>query len=99
VTTSQRPRPIVKFCGVAYTMDTLAARQALVRRQVAGEFFTMEALAQAVGCSRATLSAWFSARRATMRTTVAVLDRLQLTFDDIYQRADEDGTVLQYSQP
>jgi AraC-like DNA-binding protein len=98
VSASGRPRPVIRFSGVAFEMDTQAARRALVRRQVEGEFYTMEALAQAVGCSRATLSAWFSARHLTMRTTLAILDRLQLKFDDVYRRVDEDGGLAEFCE-
>jgi transcriptional regulator with XRE-family HTH domain len=95
VSPSGPTRPIVRFCGVAYVMDTQAARRALVRRQVTGQFFTMQALAQAVGCSRATLSAWFSGRHATTRTTVAILDKLQLTFEEVYRPVGEDGSLAE----
>jgi hypothetical protein len=86
---SGRSRPIVKFCGVAYEMDTQAARRALVRRQVEGEFYTMEGLARAAGYSRTTVSCWFWGRHASMRATLAILDRLHLTFDDVYRRVND----------
>ena len=65
-------------------MDLSVVRLALVRRQVEGVFHTVEALADAVGRSRSTASRWFAGRQTSLAVVVAILDKLHLSFDDVY---------------
>ncbi len=82
--TNRVRRAVVNFHGVAYEMDRLA----LVRRQVEGEFHTVQALADTVGRSRSTASRWFAGRQTSLPVVVAILDKLHLNFDDVYRRCD-----------
>jgi transcriptional regulator with XRE-family HTH domain len=71
-------------------MDVRVARAALNRRQIEdGEFYSMDELARAVGCHRSTVSRWFSGSRAGLRMTLAILNRLQLRFDEVYRQIDD----------
>ncbi len=84
--TNRVRRAVVNFRGVPYEMDLSVVRLALVRRQVEGEFHTVEVLADAVGRSRSTASRWFAGRQTSMPVVVAILDKLHLSFDDVYRR-------------
>ncbi len=92
---SQQPtRVIVNFGGMDHTMNVGVCRLALVRRQAAGEFPTMDSLAGAIGRSRSTVSRFFAGRQISLPVTLAILARLKLNFDDVFTpcAADErDG--------
>jgi len=65
ITTSvplQTPASRARSSGIDHEMNLSVARRALVRRQVDGEFPTMEALADSVGRGRSTVSRWFAGR-------------------------------------
>jgi transcriptional regulator with XRE-family HTH domain len=80
-----RPRRvIVSFRGIDHEMNVSACRVALVKRQVAGEFDSMEQLADAIGCSRSTASRYFAGRSHSLAVALAVLDKLKLRFEDVY---------------
>jgi hypothetical protein len=49
-----------------------ARRAALVRRQVAGEIASLQALAQAVGCSRSTVSRFFGGQRTGVAVALQI---------------------------
>jgi hypothetical protein len=93
---SMRPRSaIVVYRGIPYRLDLIACRQALVRRQVAGEFDSAEGLAEATGVSRSTVSRFFGGRATSLGTTLAILDKLRLQFDEVATPcadADPDGS-------
>jgi transcriptional regulator with XRE-family HTH domain len=73
-------------------MDLGVCQHAHVRRQIEGEFDSMERLAEAIGCSRSTVSRFFSGKRTSLAVALMVLDKLKLTFDDVFtRRGDEDG--------
>jgi hypothetical protein len=76
--------PTVTFRGMPYEMDVPACRRALVRCQVAGEFDSMEGLAEAVSISRSTASRFFGGR-TSLNTALAILDKLHLEFDDVFR--------------
>jgi hypothetical protein len=78
------PRVVVSFGGVDYEMNIAACRLALVRKQVAGELLSMEALADAVGRSRSTTSRFLSGKGSSLAVALAVLDKLQLRFDEVF---------------
>jgi DNA-binding XRE family transcriptional regulator len=84
-------RVIVNFNGIDYDMDLAVVRHGLVRRQVDGEFHTMEALADAVGCSRSTVSRWSAGRPTSLPVALAILAKLDLRFDEVYTRCEVDG--------
>jgi transcriptional regulator with XRE-family HTH domain len=84
-----RPRSvIVWYRGLAYELDLVRCRRALVQRQVEGELDSMESLANAVGISRSTASRYFSGRPASLAVTVRILDKLGLKFDDVARPVD-----------
>jgi hypothetical protein len=83
-------RVVVNFDGIDYHMNIAICRLALVRRRVAGEFDSMEALADAIGRSRSTASRYFSGRNTSLAVALAVLDKLKLSFDDVYTLCDSD---------
>ncbi len=80
-----RPRrAIVNFKGIDHEMNVPVLRLALVRRQVAGEFDSMEQLAAAIGISRSTVSRFFSGRATSLTVALAVLDKLKLKFEEVF---------------
>jgi transcriptional regulator with XRE-family HTH domain len=82
--TRERPRTVtVWYRGVAYTLDLVACRRALVARQVDGDLDSMESLANAVGISRSTASRYFSGRPTSLAVTLKILGALHLTFDKV----------------
>jgi hypothetical protein len=86
-------RPIVYFRAMAYEMDALACRRALVRCQVAGEFTSIEGLANAVSVSRSTASRFFGGR-TSLSTALAVLDKLHLEFDDVFRPVEHQPSAI-----
>jgi len=89
----RRQRPswvIVHYRDTTWKLDLLVCRVALVRRQIDGEFDSMELLAEAVGVSRSTASRFFSGRPTSLRVTLAILKALKLEFDDVAQPYDPD---------
>jgi transcriptional regulator with XRE-family HTH domain len=88
----RRPqRVVMTFEGVRYEMDRYVLQLALVRRQVEGEFHQKNQLAQAAGCSRSTLSRFLSGRKISLRVVMAILEKLHLTFDEVFRRCDDLG--------
>jgi DNA-binding XRE family transcriptional regulator len=77
-------RAIVNFRGIDHEMDLTVLRLALVRRQVAGEFDSMEQLADAIGISRSTVSRCFAGRPVSLTVALAVLDKLKLQFEEVF---------------
>jgi hypothetical protein len=90
---SRPKRIVVNFRGIDYEMDLTVCRHALVRRQVDGEFHSMEGLAQAIGRSRSTASRFFSGRQTSLTVTLVILDRLKLTFDEVFTPGRQDATA------
>jgi len=88
-------RQIVSFEGVRYEMDRRIVRLALVRRHVAGEFHTREELANAVGCSRSTVSRYIAGRDVSLTVALRVLEKLHLRFDEVYRQCEEPVVVTQ----
>ncbi len=86
-------RAIANFNGIDYEMDLRAARVALVHRQVEGDFHQMGLLADAVGCSRSTVSKWFSGGPTSLPMATAILAKLKLEFGDVYRRCPDDAEV------
>jgi hypothetical protein len=74
---------IIRPNGVPWELDMIACRRALVLRQVAGDFDSMEGLAAAVGCSRSTASRFFSGRPTSLRVVLAILGALKLKFENV----------------
>ncbi len=88
---SGRPKQvIVNFDGIDYEMDLTVCRQARVRRQVDGDFESMEQLADSVGLSRSTISRFFAGRQMSLKVALAVLDTLKLTFDEVFTQCHPD---------
>jgi DNA-binding XRE family transcriptional regulator len=85
----KRPRRVlVNFKGIVYEMDRVTCQHALVRRQVEGEFHSMELLAAAAGVSRSTASRFFAGRQMSLTVALAVLCKLKLSFDDVFRPCD-----------
>jgi hypothetical protein len=74
---------MVSYRGIAFMLDLVVCRRALVGRQVEGEFDSMESLARAVAISRSTASRFFSGRATSLAVTLRILDALHLRFDDV----------------
>jgi transcriptional regulator with XRE-family HTH domain len=80
-----RPKQVtVWFRSIEYVGDMVRCRRALVARQIEGELDSMESLANAVGISRSTVSRFFSGRQTSLSVTLRILERLHLTFDDVF---------------
>jgi hypothetical protein len=92
--TIRRPRrALVNFRGIDHEMNVTVCRMALVQRQVAGEFDSMEGLADAIGRSRSTVSRFFAGRRTSLPVALAVLDKLKLRFEQVFTPINiDDGT-------
>jgi hypothetical protein len=88
----RRPsRPMVRFEGIAYEMDLCVVLVALVERQVEGDFHQRTQLAESAGCSRSTLSHFLAGRQVSLQIALALLEKLRLTFDEVYRRCDDTG--------
>ncbi len=81
-------RVVVTFNGIDYEMDLAAVRLALTRRQIEGEFHRKEELSVAVGRSRSTVSRWFAGKSTSLPVALALLEKLELSFDDVYRRSE-----------
>src|ERR1051326_2678555 len=90
---SRPRRTTVNFRGIDHEMNITACRMALVQRRVAGEFDSMEGLADAVGRSRSTVSRFFSGRRISLPVALAVLDKLKLPFEQVFTPINPDDVV------
>jgi hypothetical protein len=87
------PRPKrarVLFREIPHCLDRQACRQALIRRQVAGQLVSMESLAEAAGCSRSTASRFFAGRVNNLKTTLLILEQLGLHFDEVATQCGPD---------
>jgi len=87
-------RAIVNFRGIDHEMNVTVCRMALVQRQVAGEFDSMEGLADAIGRSRSTVSRFFAGRRTSLPVALAVLDKLKLRFEQVFTPINLDDGVV-----
>lgn len=74
---------IIRPNGVLFELDLIACRRALARRQVDGDFDSIEGLAKTVGCSRSTASRFFSGRPTSLKLVLATLAVLKLRFEDV----------------
>src|SRR5215472_17100485 len=80
----RRPASVIVWPnGVPWELDIIACRRALVLRQVAGDFDSMEGLAKKVGCSRSTASRFFSGRPTSLKVILAILGVLKLKFENV----------------
>ena len=73
----------VFYRGLAYELDLLTCRRALVHCQVIGELDSIESLALKVGVSRSTASRFFSGRPTSLQVTLKFLDALHLRFEEL----------------
>ncbi len=90
----RRPRQLtVWYRGIAYTLDLVRCRRALVSRQVEGRFDSMQSLADTVGISRSTASRFFSGRPTSLTVTLRMLDALCLSFKDVAQSVRDDDDL------
>jgi len=86
--TARPPRTvIVAYRGVPYELDLVRCRRALVDRQVAGDFDTIDELAKAVGISRSTASRFFAGCRTSLAVTLNILQSLHLKFAEVAKPA------------
>jgi len=84
-------RAIVNFRGIDHEMNLPVLRLALVHRQVAGEFHSMEELAGAVAVSRSTVSRYFAGRSTSLPVALKIVAKLKLKFEDVYTPISLDG--------
>ncbi len=96
--TRRRPqRAVVNFNGIDYEMDVTVCEHALVRRHVEGKFDSLASLADVVGVSRSTVSRFLSGRATSLTVALAILGKLELSFDEVFRRCDSGqdraGTV------
>ena len=83
-TRSRRPESVVVwYRDIAYDLNLLECRRALVERQVEGDLDSMESLANAVRISRSTASRFFSGRPTSLAVTLKILSKLGLTFEKV----------------
>lgn len=83
------------YRGLAYRLDLVACRRALVDCQVLGELDSMESLANKVDISRSTASRFFSGRPTSLSVTLQILGALHLKFEDVARpvgEEDDDST-------
>ncbi len=81
---SRRPSSVVVwYRGIAYELNLVKCRRAMVERQVEGELDSMESLASAVGISRSTASRFFSGRPTSLAVTLKILNKLGLKFESV----------------
>lgn len=86
-----RPRYVkVRYRGIAYRLNLVLCRRALVERQVEGGLDSMDALARLVGISRSTASRFFSGRPTSLAVTLKILEALGLTFDQVFTPEDDE---------
>lgn len=85
----------VSYRGVPYDLDMNACRRGLVNCQVAGEFDSMEGLADKCEISRSTASRFFSGRPTSLAVTLKILDALHLRFDNVAGQASDDNSTSQ----
>ena len=71
------------YRDIAYQLNLVRCRRALVDRQVEGDFDSMESLANEVGVSRSTGSRFFSGRPTSLTVTLRILAALHLRFEDV----------------
>jgi hypothetical protein len=80
----RRPTSVIVWLNeTPWELDLVVCRRALVLRQVAGDFESMEGLATKVGCSRSSASRFFSGRPASLRLILAILAALKLKFEEV----------------
>jgi hypothetical protein len=90
-----RPKEVTVFYrGIAYLLNLVACRRALVGCQVMDELDSMESLANKVGVSRSTASRFFSGRPTSLAVTLRILGALHLRFEDVARPgADRDDPM------
>lgn len=88
---ASRPKTVeVFYRGIAYRLDLVRCRRALVDCQVLRELDSMESLANKVEISRSTASRFFSGRPTSLAVTLKILEALHLEFEDVAAPVDED---------
>jgi hypothetical protein len=81
-------RVMVNFKGIDYEMDVTVCHHALVRRQIEGEFASIEGLAHAAKYSRSTVSRFFAGRQTSLSVALAIIGKLNLDFDQVFTRCN-----------
>jgi transcriptional regulator with XRE-family HTH domain len=84
---------IVSYRGIAYELDLVQCRRALVKRQVDGALDSMESLAAACGMSRSTASRFFSGRATSLTVTLKIMAELRVSFEDVARACDAAGAA------
>jgi len=90
----RRLRPmsmIIRPRGTEWELNLDACRHALVRLQVDGEVKSMGQLAAKAGCSRSTASRFLAGRSPSLTTVLAILDVLNLKFDEVARPLNESA--------
>ncbi len=80
----RRPDSVaVWYRDIAYDLNLMKCRRALIERQVEGELSSMEGLAESIGISRSTTSRFFSGRATSLAVTLKILTKLGLKFEQV----------------
>jgi hypothetical protein len=88
---ASRPKTVkVWYRGIPFYLDLVRCRHALVKRQVDGDYDSIESLANAVGISRSTCSRFFSGRPTSLAVTLRILDALHVPYTDVARAVDGD---------
>jgi transcriptional regulator with XRE-family HTH domain len=82
---------LVEFRGVPYRLDLERCRRAMAELEIEGEVTSLRSLARSIGVSTSTVSRFFSGRLPSMSVTLKILDKLNLTFDQVASRDDDQG--------
>jgi transcriptional regulator with XRE-family HTH domain len=80
----------VWYRGIEHELDLKECRRALVNRQVAGEFDSMESLADKLEMSRSTASRFFSGKSTPLAVTLKIVGALRLRFEDVAKPVDDE---------
>lgn len=75
---------IVFYRRLPHVMNVRVLNRAMRDRQIAGDFDSVEGLADRIKCSRSTVSRFFSGRNTSLAVTLKILGALQLTFDQVF---------------
>ncbi len=89
----RRPATVtLAFGGNPHRVDLAAFERAFFAGVVAGKYNAREDIAKAIGRSRSTVSRFFAGRSTSIRVFLAILNELELSFEDVATPVIEDPT-------
>jgi transcriptional regulator with XRE-family HTH domain len=75
---------IVFYRKLPHIMNVRILNRAMRDRQIAGDFDSVEGLADRIGASRSTVSRFFSGKNTSLAIALRILEALKLTFDQMF---------------